>query len=183
MNTLRLIAFSLALLISLPTIALAQHDDDASEAHVASFKAIHDITAEFLLKTAEMMDEEMYAYRPTEEVRTAGQILAHIANAQFGICSVAAGEESPAEGNYETIATTRADILAAVKASFAYCDGVYAKMTDEKAAEMKPFFGGERQREMTVASILSFNSTHNYEHYGNLSTYLRINGLVPPSSQ
>lgn len=130
-----------------------------------------------------MLDEAMYAYRPTVHVRTSGQILAHIVNAQFGICSTAAGEDNPAEGNYEEIATTRAEIVAAVKASFAYCERVYANMTDEKAMEMKPFFRGERRRDMTVSSILSFNSTHTYEHYGNLTTYMRLNGIVPPSSQ
>ena len=125
----------------------------------------------------------MYAYRPTVSVRTTGQILAHIANAQFAICSIAAGEDNPEAGNYEEIATTRADILAAVQASFDYCEGVYAAMTDAKGLEMKPFFSGERRQEMTVSAILSFNSTHTYEHYGNLTTYMRLNGMVPPSSQ
>ncbi len=166
------------LLGSLPGISSAQDN-----AELASLKAIHDITADFVLATAEKLDEAMYAYRPTVQVRTAGQLLAHIANAQFGICSTAAGEDSPAEGNYEEIATTRDDILAAVKASFAYCDGVYAAMTEAKAKELKPFFGGDRRREMTVSSILSFNSTHTYEHYGNLTTYMRLNGIVPPSSE
>ena len=171
------------LLASLPASALAQHNDSETNMGIASLKAIHDITADFVLATAEMLDEDMYAYRPTVQVRTAGQLLAHIANAQFGICSTAIGEESPAEGNYEEIATTREEILAAVKASFDYCEEVYAKMTDEKAMEIKPFFGGERRRDMTVSAILSFNSTHTYEHYGNLTTYMRLNGIVPPSSQ
>ena len=164
-------------------MALAQNGNDSTEVVTASLKAIHDITADFVLATAEMLDEDMYAYRPTVTVRTTGQILAHIANAQFAICSIAAGQENPAEGNYEEIATTRADILAAVQASFAYCEGVYATMTDAKGLEMKPFFSGPRRREMTVSSILSFNSTHTYEHYGNLTTYMRLNGMVPPSSQ
>ena len=175
--------FLMVLLVCLSTEAKAQHGDGSSEIVVASLKAIHDITADFVLETAEMLDEDMYSYRPTVHVRTTGQQLAHIANAQFSICSTAAGEESPAEGNYEEIATTRTDILAAVKASFAYCESVYAAMTDEKALEVKPFFSGERRRDMTVSAILSFNSTHTYEHYGNLTTYMRLNGIVPPSSQ
>lgn len=175
----------LAVFIGFPLTNTAfSQDKNASESiAIASLKAIHDITADFVLATAEMLDEDMYAYRPTVQVRTAGQQLAHIANAQFGICSTAAGEKSPAEGNYEEIATTRKAILAAVKASFAYCESVYARMTDEKLKEVKPFFGDERRRDMTVASILSFNSTHTYEHYGNLTTYMRLNGIVPPSSQ
>ena len=178
-----LAAVSITLMMThLPANAQTQSDDTSSNTVVSSLKAIHDITADFVLATAEMLDEDMYAYRPTVQVRTTGQLLAHIANAQFGICSTAAGETSPAEGNYEEIATTRDEILAAVKASFEYCESVYANMTDEKAMEMKPFFRGERRREMTVSAILSFNSTHTYEHYGNLTTYMRLNGIVPPSS-
>ena len=165
----------------LPETAIAQEAEKSAQ--IASLKAIHDITADFVLATAEMMDEDMYAYRPTVSVRTAGQQLAHIANAQFGICSAAAGEQSPAEGNYEEIATTREEIHAAVKASFDYCEKVYNEMTEERLAEVMPFFGGERRQDMTVSAILSFNATHTYEHYGNLTTYLRMNGMVPPSSQ
>lgn len=175
--------FIICIGFSLPGAAFAQDETASKSMAIASLMAIHDITADFVLATAEMLDEDMYAYRPTVQVRTAGQQLAHIANAQFGVCSTAAGEESPAEGNYEEIATTREAILAAVKASFEYCESVYANMTDEKLKEIKPFFGGDRRQDMTVASILSFNATHTYEHYGNLTTYMRMNGIVPPSSQ
>ena len=186
MNFTRSFSILLAILVILPTAALAQHEDHGNHEpsqNIASFMVIHQITKDFVMATAEMMDEDMYAYRPSVNVRTAGQILAHIANAQFGVCGLAAGEQSPAEGNYEEIATTKEEIYNAVKASFEYCDSVYANMTDEKAAEVKPFLGGERRTDMTVSAILAFNATHTYEHYGNLSTYLRINGLVPPSSQ
>lgn len=177
--------FVLIACISFPltNTAFAQDKTASESVAIASLIAIHDITADFVLATAEMLDEDMYAYRPTVQVRTSGQQLAHIANAQFGICSLAAGEKSPAEGNYEEIATTRETILAAVKASFEYCESVYEDMTDEKLKEIKPFFGDERRRDMTVSAILSFNSTHTYEHYGNLTTYMRLNGIVPPSSQ
>lgn len=165
--------------VLLPVTAQAQEES----MHISSLKAIHDITADFVIATAEMMDEDMYAYRPTVSVNSAGKLLAHVVNAQFGICSLAAGEESPAEGDYTEIATTRDEILTAVKASFAYCDKVYAEMTEERLNETSEFFGGDRRREMTIGAILSFNSTHTYEHYGNLVTYLRMNGMVPPSSQ
>jgi uncharacterized damage-inducible protein DinB len=118
-------------------------------------------------------------FRPTEEVRSAGQILAHVANAQFMFCSVAAGQENPSKVNFEETATAKADIIAALEASLEYCGGVYDGMTDEAGAEMKDLFG----MKMAAAAVLAFNSAHNYEHYGNLATYMRINGIVPPSSQ
>ena len=163
-------------LCALSGSALAQ---DAPESPViASLKGIHDLTSGNLMATAEMLDDEMYAFRPTDEVRTAGQMLAHVANAQYAFCSAAAGEENPNGVNIEETATTKADITVALEAAFTYCDDVYDAMTDAQGAELRTFFG----REMAASGILSFNTTHNYEHYGNLVTYMRINGLTPPSS-
>ena len=179
MATLRCLALSLVLLfmLSLPTLALAQ-DDGSSTAVTTSLRGLYDVTTTNLMKTAEMLDEDLYAYQPTEEVRTAGQILAHVANAQYAFCSAAAGEENPNEMNYEETATTKADIVEALKAGFAYCNAIYAAMSDTAGAEMRSFFG----QEMAASAILAFNSAHNYEHYGNLVTYMRINDIVPPSS-
>lgn len=179
---------SLLLLIGLSPAALAQESnvantaladgDSASRATMSSLRGLHDITAMNLMKTAEMLDEEIYAFRPTEEVRTAGAILAHVANAQFMFCSSAAGDENPNTVNYEEAATTKADVVAALRDGLDYCAGVYDGMSDEEGAQMRAIFG----RDMAASAILAFNSAHNYEHYGNLVTYMRINGIVPPSS-
>lgn len=145
---------------------------------VSSLKGLHDTTQGYLQATAEMVSEDLYDFRPTEEVRTLGQILAHVANAQFLFCSGAAGEESPNTENFEETRTTKAEIMAALEEGFAYCEGVYADMSDEDGAEMRTFFG----QQMAASAVLAFNSAHNYEHYGNLVTYMRINGITPPSS-
>ncbi len=167
----------LTLLLVLP--APAQDVDlGVDTAVIQSFKGLHDITVTNIMKTAEMLDESIYAYRPTEAVRSTGQILAHIANAQFAFCAGAAGTDSPNEQNFEETATTKADIIAALKAGFAYCGQVYAGLTDADASVMRSFFG----RDMAVSAVLAFNTAHNYEHYGNLVTYMRINDIVPPSS-
>ena len=144
-----------------------------------SLKGLHGITASSIMSTAESLSEEMYAYRPTVEVRTAGQLLAHIANAQYAFCSSAAGEDNPNQANLEETATTKADIVPALQSALAYCETVYDTMTDAQGAETRSFFG----QEMAASGILAFNSAHNYEHYGNLVTYMRMNGIVPPSSQ
>ena len=145
----------------------------------ASLKGLHEITAGNIMATAEMLDPDMYAFQPTEEVRTAGQILAHIANAQYTFCSVAAGEDSPNATNFEEEATSKAEVVDALSGAFDYCAGVYEGMTDEEGAEMRNLFG----MNMAASGVLAFNSGHNYEHYGNLVTYMRLNGIVPPSSQ
>jgi len=108
-----------------------------------------------------------------------GQLLAHIAGAQYLFCSAAAGESSPNSENFEETRTTKASIVDALDAGFAYCDGVFSRMTDQGLARSVTFFGGPN----TAGGVLAFNSAHNYEHYGNLVTYMRLNGIVPPSSR
>ena len=128
------------------------------------------------------MTEANYAFKPTESVRTFGQILAHVAGASYVFCSAAKGEKTPfSEDHFEKTATTRAAIIKAVQDSNTYCDGVIASLTDAKAAEMidLPFGMGKAPR----AQALIFNSGHLMEHYGNLVTYFRIKGMVPPSSR
>lgn len=178
MKSSRALAFLLVLLIASSTQATAQSNGGSSAAITTSLKTLHDITANNVMETATMLEEDIYAFQPTEEVRTTGELLAHIANAQFMFCSIAAGADNPSEVNFEETATTKEDIIAALEAGFDYCAGVYEGMTDETGAEMTNVFG----MEMARSAVLAFNSTHNYEHYGNLVTYMRINGIVPPSS-
>lgn len=174
MKTAYTLNLAILLLIAVSGTAFAQDGTVTT-----SLKTLHDITANNILETAEMLDDEMYAYQPTDEVRSAGQILAHIAGAQYMFCSVAANEENPSSENFEETATSKADVVAALQAGLDYCGSVYEGMTDAAGAEMRNLFG----MEMAASAILAFNSAHNYEHYGNLVTYMRMNDLVPPSSQ
>jgi len=133
-------------------------------------------------RSAELMPEADYAFRPVETVRTFGQILAHVAGANYVFCSAAKGEKSPfAEEAFEKTAKTRAEIVKAVNDSIAYCDAAYAALDDARAAQIvdMPFGGGKGAR----ATPLMNNSGHLQEHYGNLVTYFRIKGIVPPSSR
>ncbi|WP_412061457.1 DinB family protein [Rubrivirga sp. IMCC45206] len=178
LSTLARTALALALL---STAAQAQTPDAAPPESpvIASLGALHQLTSANITRTAQLLSEDLYAYRPTEEVRTAGGLLAHIANAQYLFCSSATGEANPNEANLEETLITKAETVAALAAAFAYCAGVYDAMSDAQGAEVRDFFG----RQMAASGILAFNTTHNYEHYGNLVTYMRMNGIVPPSSQ
>jgi uncharacterized damage-inducible protein DinB len=124
------------------------------------------------------VSEDKYSFRPTDSVRTYGQVLAHVADGQYEFCGAAAGKQDGK--NIEQTAKTKADIVAALKSAFAFCDAVYAGMTDAKAVELIPAFGGAK---ITRLSMLDFNVAHTMEHYGNLVTYMRIQGIVPPSSE
>lgn len=134
-----------------------------------------------MIGSAKVMPEAKYTFKPVATVRTYGQILAHVAGANYEFCAAAKGEKTPyTEDHFEKTATTAAAITAALQDSVAYCDAAYAALSDASAAQIVPgAFGGGKQAR---AAILLGNTNHNNEHYGNLVTYLRINGLVPPSS-
>jgi len=118
-----------------------------------------------ILRSAEKMPEENYSFRPAPRVRTFGEILGHIAQEQYlYFCGPVRGEQKAAD--IEKTKTSKADLVAALKESFAYCDVAYDQMTDKGNL-----------------TLLWKKVLHDGEHYGNLVTYLRIKGLVPPSTE
>jgi uncharacterized damage-inducible protein DinB len=135
-----------------------------------------------LQQSAEMMPEANYDYRPVDGVRNFAEILAHVAGANYVFCAAAKGEKTPfAEEHFEKTAKTRAAIIKATTEAIAYCDAAYTALTDASAAQMvaQPFGQGQTTR----TAVLVGNLGHINEHYGNLVTYFRINGIVPPSSR
>ncbi len=135
-------------------------------------------TKAWLLRSADKMPEGNYKYKPTDAVRSFGQILGHVADAQYLFCSSVLGEKDPAPKIEET-KTSKADLVVALKDAFAYCDKAYDGMTDASATQTVKFFG----RDTAKLNVLTGNVMHNAEHYGNLITYLRLNNIVPPSSE
>ena len=132
----------------------------------------------FVLRSAEKMPEENYGFKPVDSVRSYGQILGHIADAQYAFCSIALGETNPTPRNEQT-KTSKADLTAALKEAFAYCGKAYDGMTDASAAQPVKMFGTDAPR----LGVLIVNSTHTIEHYGNLVTYMRMKNVVPPTSE
>jgi uncharacterized damage-inducible protein DinB len=135
-----------------------------------------------LQQSAEMMPEASYDYRPVDGVRNFGEILTHVAGASYVFCAAAKGEKSPfAEDAFEKSATTRPAIIKVTADAIAYCDAAFTALTDASAAQMvqQPFGQGQTAR----TAVLVGNIGHVNEHYGNLVTYFRINGIVPPSSR
>jgi uncharacterized damage-inducible protein DinB len=134
---------------------------------------------EYFVKSAETMPAEHYSFKPADDVRTFGEVLGHVANAQYLFCSAAMGQSRPEVADVEKTMSTKEEILPALKEAFAYCDKAYAMLTMENAGDKLKFFRGERAR----IGILNFNTGHTYEHYGNMATYMRMKGQVPASSQ
>jgi uncharacterized damage-inducible protein DinB len=131
-----------------------------------------------LLRSAEKMPEESYGFKPTEAVRSYGQIVGHVADAQYTFCSRVLGEKNPAP-EIEKTKTSKADLIAALKDAFAYCDKAYDGMTDASAVQMVKLFGNDAPK----LGVLTVNSAHAVEHYGNLVTYMRMKNIVPPTSE
>jgi uncharacterized damage-inducible protein DinB len=131
-----------------------------------------------VLKAAQKMPAEKYDYKASPEVRSFGGFVGHVADAAVMFCAGAAGEKKTPPGAEKTMKTKEA-LVAALTESIAYCDKVYGGVTGVSAMETVKFFGQDRTR----VGVLFFNNMHTYEHYGNIVTYMRANGLVPPSSE
>ena len=160
--------------------AQAQTASKASGAAAAAtgITNIYHMAHGYILKTAEQVPEEKYGYQPTKEVRTLGSILGHIADAQNFFCATIAGAPKEYAAVNEKL-TKKADIVAALKASFDACNAAYAKVTDADMTRIVDIFG----QKVPLSQALAMNAAHDMEHYGNLVTYMRENGMVPPSSQ
>lgn len=140
----------------------------------AQFRAVED----FIVRAAEKVPEDLYAFRATPEVRTLGQLFGHVADGFMSMCSTAQGEKPPRIG-FEKSLTSKADLVKALTDGAQYCESVFDRMNDVRGIETVPFYFGQTPR----VSVLYFATTHAYEHYGNIVTYMRLKNLVPPSSE
>ena len=163
-----LIGTAAALLASTPAFA--------QNAYTAAAKGQFDMIQVNIARTATKVPEEAYAFKPTPEVRSLGEILGHVADSNYAICAAAAGEKPP-QGGFEK-KTAKADIVKGVNDSIAYCDKVIASLDDVKGAATVQFIGPTPK-----LAVIFFNISHMNEHYGNLVTYMRLKGIVPPSSE
>ncbi len=177
MSRLLVVPFVLAFAAA-PVAAQAPMGAPSAQPGVSAVRPLYSMVQDYITRSAEQMPEEKYSFRPTPEVRTFGEIIGHLADSQYMFCAMAKGEDSPAEQEYEK-AATKAELVAGLKAANTYCDDIYSSMTDARGAEPVEVFG----QDMNRLGVLNFNMGHDFEHYGNLVTYLRMNGMVPPSSQ
>jgi uncharacterized damage-inducible protein DinB len=143
---------------------------------VTSITKLQDTFMGWVAAAADQVPESDYGFKPTPEVRSFGQLFGHVANANFMFCAGARGEENPSKADLEKAG--KAEIVAGLKAAMAYCTQV-AEWAKAHHHEARTFFGQSGD----VTWVMAFNIAHNAEHYGNLVTYMRLKGMVPPSSQ
>jgi uncharacterized damage-inducible protein DinB len=183
------LGFVLAALMAVPLSLLGQEKPPASSAPpmqstppanpiTASEKGFYSFVSGAVIGAAQKMPEENYSFKPTPEVRTFGQLVGHVADASYMFCSQAIGEANPAK-DIEKTKTSKTDLVAALKDGVAYCNKAFDSMTDTKGSQMVKFFNFD----LAKLTLFSINSAHTDEHYGNMVTYLRLKGIVPPTSE
>ena len=161
-------------------ILVTAQDAPATPANpiATSEKGFYMIVSGNVIAAAEKMPEENYSFEPTPDVRSFGQLIGHVADAQNMFCAIASGD-TPSPKGIEKSKTSKADLVAALKDAVAYCNKTYSNMTDAQGSQMVKFM----KYNLARLSVLSVNTAHTDEHYGNIVTYLRLKGIVPPSSE
>src|SRR5262249_53345771 len=143
-----------------------------------SIKGRYDNVKRDIVEAAEAVPDSEYSFKPTPEVRSLGQLIAHIADTQNYFCGVADGSNPAYADAIEKSATSKADLVKALKDSVAKADEVYTKTDATNVLSLVKAGQSDTLRGM----ILLDNVSHDSEHYGNIVTYMRLKGHVPPST-
>lgn len=172
--------------LCVPAMAAAQttdagFNDALSPSMAAVVKAMHATIRRNLAEAAAQMPTEDYAFKATPQVRSFAELIGHVATANFFFCSQAKGEQPPPAMQGIQKATDKATLTKGMNESLAYCDEVYNGTTDANFGQVVTI-AGPNKNQASRGSVLVFNTTHNNEHYGNVIVYMRLKGLVPPST-
>lgn len=142
----------------------------------AELKQMYNGVKNNLTRMAEKMPEENFSFQPTPEIRTFGQLVAHVADSQARTCSAVSGAPKSVDAAKKT---SKAELVAALKESFELCDAAVNGTTDENANQMVSSGRGQATRLLTLARTVS----HSNEEYGYMAVYMRLKNIVPPSSE
>jgi uncharacterized damage-inducible protein DinB len=180
---IRVIVALFVLLVSSPVLAQVP----AATTYTKGARDQFDYIQGLVMKSAEIVGEELYSFKPTPEVRSLAGVIGHIADGNNLLCGLAAGKldiaavmkDLPAVQVHEK-KTSRADLVAALKESSSFCQSVFDSLTDASGQQTVTMFG---QQQVPKLLVLTLATSHAWEHYGNLVTYMRLKGIVPPSSE
>lgn len=131
-----------------------------------------------LLEAAELMPDADYVFKPTPEARPFGQLIAHVALSQFASCSLLQGGPSPKAAEKEETPRSKALLIALLKESTTFCNPLVNAMTDEGMVQLMKVGPYEGARGVPVTGL----SVHGNEVYGTMAVYLRLKGIVPPTT-
>jgi uncharacterized damage-inducible protein DinB len=132
-----------------------------------------------IVAAVEEMPADKFGYKPTPEQMSFGKLVLHITEANNLFCSKIGGSTPPKSPELKET-DSKEKLVASLKASFDFCDTALGKMDDSKLGEKIQAFGG---REAPLAWAMIALTNNWADHYGAASTYLRLNGLLPPTAQ
>jgi hypothetical protein len=141
----------------------------------ADLKLVYGLVRDNLQHLAEQMPEESYTFRPSPEMRSFGELMAHIADTQGLFCSGVQGIPPPPTAASKA---SKPELLKALKNSSAICDTAFDYLTPANAGLPGP--GGPVR--MTKLGTLVYINGHSNEEYSYAAVYLRLKGIVPPST-
>ncbi len=171
---------SLLAALAVVTLPAAGQEHDMNMDHtdpVTSVTRVQDQYLAWVIRAAEQASEDDYAFRPVAGVRTLGQLFGHVANTTYMFCGLTGHTANPSESvDFEQ--ASRSEIIAGLKAAQAFCGTTvaWAAAHHHDPAEL---FGSRGD----ITWVVGQHAAHTAEHYGNIVTYLRLRGMVPPSSQ
>ena len=169
----------LCIVLALTVGCFAQTPDSLG----ASARGLQNNVRNNILKAAAKLPAADYSFRPTPDVRSFAELLAHVAEDNYAFCSASLAEAAPLANIEDAVKRNprmaKAALVDLLTESFGYCDKAYAALDDRNLQEPVKFLGRSRPR----LALLNFNTAHDFEHYGNIVTYLRLKNIVPPSSE
>jgi hypothetical protein len=145
----------------------------------AEMLAGYRMTQTNLAEAAEKMPDEHWEFRPTPDIKPFGQLVAHAALAQFRNCATLKGEDNPKKDEKEEARRSRADAVALLKASAGYCDPPMSALSDTAMSELTKMGPNQVAKGLFPAMVI----THGAEMYGTMAVYLRLKGIVPPTTE
>jgi uncharacterized damage-inducible protein DinB len=169
-------------LLAAPSLSLAQTQPPASQTFTLSGNLVrgYQNIERNLLEAAQKMPDADYSFKPTPDVRPFGQLVAHVALSQFGTCATLKGDATrPHKDDKEDATRTKAELIALLKESTAYCDPVLTALKDEDMLTLTK----AGQNQAAKGLFLAGTNTHGNEMYGTMAVYLRLKGIVPPTTE
>jgi uncharacterized damage-inducible protein DinB len=182
----RVLVLSLALACASSPAAAQTSDgffgDVLSPSLAAVAKTMHATIRRNLAEAAQAMPAEEYAFKPTPQVRSFAEQIGHVAFANFLMCSQAKGEAPPPTAQSLQKVAEKEALVKGLNEALTYCDAVYDGTTDANFNQLVKVAGRGGGTQAGRGAVLTFNTTHNNEHYGSLVVYMRLKGQVPPST-
>ena len=163
-------------------VTLAAQNQTPSKVTLAStMLRAHEGIQRNLVEAAEKMPEEHYRFKPTPEMRPFGQVVAHIALSRFGTCAALTAQKNPHAGEKDDQPLTKAQAVMLLKDAGAYCTEAFKGITEETVGQFVT--AGPANTEVARGIFLAGETSHAHQTYGTMAVYLRLKGIVPPSTE